>query len=126
MSLRSPIARARGLGSAHEGVTHWWAQRLTALALVALMLWFVAYVVATLGEGFTAARESLHAPANAILMMLMVSVGFYHGHLGLNVIVEDYVHTAWLKFVALLAVKAIAFALGVATVFAIAKVAFAG
>ncbi len=126
MSLRSPIARARGLGSAHEGVAHWWGQRLTALALVPLMLWFVAYVCATLGEPFAAARASLHAPANAILMILMVSVGFYHGHLGLNVIVEDYVHTPWLKFVCLLGVKAAAFALGVAAVFAVAKVAFAG
>ncbi len=125
MSMRSPIARARGLGSAHEGVSHWWAQRLTAVALIVLMLWFVAHVCATLGAPFAEARASLHSPANAILMILMVAIGFYHGHLGLNVIIEDYVHTPWLKFASLLAVKAVAFALGVATVFAIAKVAFA-
>ena len=126
MSLRSPMARARGLGSAHEGVSHWWGQRLSALALIPLMLWFVGYVCTTVGEPFAAARESLHAPVNAVLMIMMVAAGFYHGHLGLTVVVEDYVHTPWLKFACVIGIKAICFALGVATVFAIAKVAFAG
>jgi succinate dehydrogenase membrane anchor subunit len=126
MSLRSPMARARGLGSAHEGVAHWWAQRLSAAALVPLMLWFVGYVCTTMGEPFAAARQSLHAPVNAILTILMVSIGFYHGHLGLSVVIEDYVHTAWFRLALLVSVKAICLALGVATVFAVLKIALSG
>jgi succinate dehydrogenase membrane anchor subunit len=125
MSLRSPMGRVRGLGAAHEGVAHWWAQRLTAAALVPLILWFVAFVCATVGQPYQAALASLHAPVNAILMTLLIVAGFHHGHLGLTVVIEDYVHTPWLKLACIVGIKFACFALGVATVFAIAKVAFA-
>lgn len=124
-SLRTPEARVRGLGSAHHGLAHWWAQRLTAVALVPLLLWFVAHLCATTGADYRAAVASLHQPINAILTILLVVAGFHHGQLGLQVVIEDYVHTPWAKISLIIAVKLAAVALGAACIFAVAKVAFA-
>jgi succinate dehydrogenase / fumarate reductase membrane anchor subunit len=123
-SLRTPEARVRGLGSAHHGMAHWWAQRLTAVALVPLLLWFVAHLCVTTGADFAAARASLHQPVNAILTILLVLAGFHHGQLGLQVVIEDYVHTEWAKISLIILVKLLAVALGAACLFAILKVAF--
>ena len=124
-SLRTPEARVRGLGSAHHGLSHWWAQRLTALALIPLTLWFVAHLCVTVANDYRAALADLHSPVNAILMILLIGAGLYHGQLGLQVVIEDYVHTEWTKFTLLILVKFAAVALGAACLFAIAKVAFA-
>jgi succinate dehydrogenase / fumarate reductase membrane anchor subunit len=125
MSMRHPEARVRGLGSAHHGLAHWWAQRLTALALIPLALWFVGYLCVTVGLDFNAARASLHEPINAILMLCLIGAGLHHGQLGLQVVIEDYVHTGWLRLALIILVKFAAVLLGVACVFAVAKVAFA-
>ena len=124
-ALRTPEARVRGLGSAHHGMAHWWAQRLTAVALVPLLLWFVAHICATTGADYGAARASLHQPINAILTILLVLAGFHHGQLGLQVVIEDYVHVDWAKISLIVLVKLLAVALGAACIFAILKVAFA-
>jgi succinate dehydrogenase / fumarate reductase membrane anchor subunit len=123
-TLRTPEARVRGLGSAHHGLAHWWAQRITAVALVPLTLWFVAHLCATVGADFTAARASLHEPVNAILTILLVLAGFHHGQLGLQVVIEDYVHAEWAKITLIVLVKLLAVALGAACLFAVLKVAF--
>ena len=123
-TLRTPEARVRGLGSAHHGLAHWWAQRLTAVALIPLTLWFVAHLCATVGADYRAAVASLHSPVNAILTILLVVAGFHHGQLGLQVVIEDYVHVAWTKISLVILVKLLAVALGAACIFAVLKVAF--
>lgn len=97
MSLRTPLGRARGLGSAKEGVGHWWHQRLTAVALVPLTLW-LAFSAALMGGGdYYTLVYWLEIPLNSALMILVVAIGFWHGALGLQVVIEDYVATEWKK-----------------------------
>jgi succinate dehydrogenase / fumarate reductase, membrane anchor subunit len=114
MSLRTPLARAQGLGSAREGVGHWWHQRLTAIALVPLVLW-LAFSVALMGTAdYYTVVYWLEMPLNAALMILTIGVGFWHGALGLQVVIEDYVATEWKKLTLLLLVQfgSVALALG--------------
>lgn len=125
MSLRSPLARVRGLGSAKEGVSHWWAQRMTAVALVPLVIWFVASVCAMTGADYDAVREWVATPLVSILLVLLTIAVFHHAQLGLQVVLEDYVHTEWLKIASIGLVKLAAVALGVATIFSIVKIALA-
>ena len=95
--LRSPLARAIGLGSAKEGVRHWWAQRISALALVPLALWFVASVVELAGADRALVVAWVHQPLAAMLLVLLVVATFYHGALGLQVVIEDYVANEGLR-----------------------------
>lgn len=124
--LRSPFGRAIGLGSAKEGVEHWWAQRVSAVALIVLGLWFVASLIAHLGSDHAAAVRWLHAPATAILMILTLGAVFYHGALGLQVVIEDYVHSEWIKLSSLVAMRLVALGLAVAGIFAVLRIAFGG
>jgi succinate dehydrogenase / fumarate reductase membrane anchor subunit len=125
-TLRSPLGRAVGLGSAKQGVEHWWMQRLTAIALVPLALWFVASVIALAGADHVAVIEWLSGPLAAILMLLLIGATFYHAALGLQVVIEDYIHGEGAKFAALVLNKFICFALAVAGIFAVLKIAFGG
>ncbi len=105
MSLRTALGRVRGLGAAREGVHHWWAQRLTAVALVPLSLWFVASVIAMANADHTAMTEWVGSPLIASLLILLVFATFYHAYLGLQVVIEDYLHHEGLKIISLLLVK---------------------
>ncbi len=105
MSLRSPLARVRGLGAAKEGVSHWWAQRLTALALVPLSLWFVASLATLAGADHAVVRAWVSSPLVASLLILLVVATLYHAYLGLQVVIEDYVHHEGAKLVWMLAVR---------------------
>ena len=123
MGLRTPIAAARGLGSAKEGVDHWWKQRLTALALVPLMLWF-GFSVALMGTAdYYTVVDWLAHPVNAVLMVLVLAVGFWHGVLGLQVVIEDYVATEWKKFALLIAIQFAAAVLALAGIFSVLRIA---
>jgi succinate dehydrogenase / fumarate reductase membrane anchor subunit len=122
--LRSPLGRVMGLGSAKEGVAHWWAQRVTAVALIPLVLWFVIALIGLTGADRGAVVAWLHAPLPAIATVLMLIAMFYHMALGVQVVVEDYVHTEWLKISALLLNKFVAFALAAAGIFAVLRIAF--
>jgi succinate dehydrogenase / fumarate reductase membrane anchor subunit len=124
--LRSPLGRAIGLGSAKEGVEHWWAQRVSAVALIPLGLWFAASVVALAGADRAAVLAWLHAPVQAILAILLLIAVFYHAALGLQVVVEDYVHAEWLKVPSLVAMRLVSFGLAVAGIFAVLRIAFGG
>jgi len=126
MSMRSPLGRVRGLGSAREGVGHWWAQRMTSLALVPLALWFVASLVTLTGADFATARAWIAAPVPASLLVLLIVATFYHGALGLQVIVEDYVHHEGAKVAALIAVNGLSLVLGLTGVLAVLTVLFGG
>lgn len=124
MSLRTPLGRVRGLGK--EGVAHWWEQRLTAIALVPLAIWFVVSIAALAGADHGAVVAWLRAPVSAILMVLLIAVSFRHLQLGLQVVLEDYVQTEGLRLAAIIGVKFAAFAFALAAVFAVLKVAFGG
>jgi succinate dehydrogenase / fumarate reductase, membrane anchor subunit len=124
--LRSPLGRAIGLGSAKEGVEHWWAQRMTSVALVPLAVWFVATLVAHLGVDYPAAIVWLQSPLTAIAMALLVVATFAHMALGLQVVIEDYVHHEAAKIASLIAVRLACWALGAAALFAVLRVAFGG
>lgn len=93
MDLRSGLSKARGLGSAHEGVHHWWMQRVSAIALIPLVAWFVVVVIkATKIHGIDGVMYLLASPLNAIAMILFLGTAIYHGTLGVKVVIEDYVH----------------------------------
>ena len=126
MNLRTPLGQVRGLGSAKEGTAHWWAQRLTALALIPLVVWFVLSVIVMLGAEHAAMVAWIKNPLVAIFLLLLILAGFQHAQLGMQVVIEDYVHTEWVKIAAVVAVKFAAIALGVATAFSVLKIAFGG
>lgn len=92
MSLRNPLARAKGLGSAKDGTSHWWHQRLTAIALLLLSPWFVILMVGLIGDDQVTVRAVLAQPLTAALMTAFVLSLFWHARLGLQVVIEDYVH----------------------------------
>ncbi len=123
-SMRSPMARARGLGSAKDGTTHWWAQRLSALALIPLVVWFVASMVAMAGADYVAVQAWLGSPLVAGLVILLIATVFYHAHLGLQVVVEDYVHHEATKFGAIIAIKGLAIVLSLTGVLAVLSILF--
>ncbi|MBT5769571.1 MAG: succinate dehydrogenase, hydrophobic membrane anchor protein, partial [Rhodospirillaceae bacterium] len=96
MNMRSPLSRARGLGSAKSGTDQWWIQRLTALALIPLVIWFVVSMIIVTGADHAAALEFIRSPINSVLLILLIVATFHHGQLGLQVVIEDYIHTRWL------------------------------
>jgi len=126
MSLRTPLGRVRGLGSAKEGVHHWWAQRITAVALVPLTLWFIFALASLAGADAAKAAAFVAQPLNAVLLLLLIAATFHHLQLGIQVVVEDYIHNEMAKLAILIAVKLLAVALGVAAAFSVLKTAFGG
>ena len=126
MSLRTDLARVRGLGSAKEGAAHWWAQRVTAVALVPLVLWLVASLAALAGADVAAVRAWIAQPVTAVLLVLMIGVTFHLAQLGLQVVIEDYVHTECAKIAGIVLVKFAAVALAAAGIFSVLKIALAG
>jgi len=124
MTMRTPISRVRGLGSAEDGTHHWWMQRLTAIALVPLTIWFVVSMICLANADHATVSAWLATPLTAVLMLLFVIATFYHLQLGLQVVIEDYIHGEAAKMTCLIVLKLGSFALGVAAAFAILKVAF--
>jgi succinate dehydrogenase / fumarate reductase membrane anchor subunit len=121
--LRSPLGRAIGLGSAKEGVQHWWMQRVTAVALVPLMLWLVVAVIGLAGADRGAMVAWMHQPMSAVLMILLLVAMFYHTALGLQVVIEDYVHGEAWKLAALVAMRLLCLLFAVRGVLAVLKLA---
>jgi len=126
MSLRSDLGRVRGLGSANEGTSHWWAQRVTAIALIPLSLWFIYSAVTLVGIDRAGFKVWLNAPGSILLMTLFVIALFYHMQLGLQVVIEDYVHNERNKIVSLVLNKLVAVFFAVSSIIALIKVAFGG
>jgi succinate dehydrogenase / fumarate reductase membrane anchor subunit len=121
--LVGPLARARGLGSAKQGLRHWWAQRVSAVALVPLTLWFVYSVVHLTGADQARVHAWLSRPATAILMSLFIVATFYHLALGVQVVIEDYVHREGVKLTTMLLVKGLIVLTAAAALFAVLRVA---
>lgn len=126
MSLRTPLGHARGLGSAKQGTGHWWAQRVTALALVPLTLWFAAAVICLTGAEHGTVVEWIGRPYVAVLLSVLIGIAFHHAQLGLQVVIEDYIHNEALKIGTILLVKLVSLLAAAVGIFAVLKIAFAG
>ncbi len=122
--MRTPLGRVRGLGSAKEGTAHWWAQRMTAVALVPLVLWLAFSVIRLAGADYDSLRGWLGMPGNATMMALFVIAAFHHAQLGLQVVIEDYVSCEAKKIALLLLVKFAAVGLSVFILLSIIKLGF--
>lgn len=126
MTLRSPLGRARGLGSSRSGMDAYWLQRLTAVVLVPLVLWFVVSLIVLTGSDYDAAKAWMGKPFNASLLLLTLFAGIWHAALGLQVVVEDYVHTPITKHLGLIAIRAVAAFLAISVALSTLKLALGG
>ena len=126
MSPGTPPGGAGGPGSAPQGAGHWWAQKLTSIALVPLTIWFVPSMAMLAGKSHGAVVAWLGAPLNAMLMALLLAATFHHLWLGLGSIIEDYVHTERRHIGTMIAMKIAVAVLALAAFFAVAKIAFGG
>lgn len=124
--MRTPRARVRGLGAARSGTTHFWHERLTAVALVPLVIGFIVILLSLLGRNHAATLQILGSPLVAIVMLLFVLTGAYHMKLGMQVIIEDYVHGEGTKALLLMLNTFFCVVVGVASAFALLKLAFGG
>ena len=124
MQYRTPLARARGLGSAGEGSHEWWRQRVTAVALIPLTLWFAAAVSRLPGMEYRELLQWIASPWHSLLLLSTIIIIAYHTILGLQVVIEDYVHIEWVKILALLAMKLVFSFLGLAAVYATFRIIF--
>jgi succinate dehydrogenase membrane anchor subunit len=124
--LRTELGRARGLGSAKEGVSHWWHQRLTAIALVPLSLWFVASLVFLTDTDHATAVHWLGSPISLGIMVLFIGALFYHAVLGIQVVIEDYVSHHGLRMASIVLVQFAGFALAAAAIISLLVIAFGG
>jgi len=124
--LRTPLARVEGLGSAKSGTSHFWQQRVTAVALVPLSVWFVSSVLAYVGAEQGAVAAFFSEPAEAILMFLFIVAAVHHMSLGLQVIIEDYIHREGMKLMLLVLNRFACWGIGAAAGFALLKMAVGG
>ena len=97
MDLQSDLGKVRGLGSAKDGTHHWWWQRLTAVALIPLSIWFIFGLLCLINSTYVEATQWIAKPHVTVLMIVFISALFYHLKLGMQVVIEDYVHQEWVK-----------------------------
>jgi succinate dehydrogenase / fumarate reductase, membrane anchor subunit len=121
--FQTPLKQVRGLGSAKAGTHHFIVQRITAVALIPLVIWIVYVTLTLLHADYTQARALVHQPINAILLIAFVLATFWHAQLGLQVVIEDYVHTRWLEIVSQLVVKFLCVIGALASTLAIVRIA---
>jgi succinate dehydrogenase / fumarate reductase membrane anchor subunit len=124
--LRTPLSRARGLGSAKQGVHHWWAQRITAVALIPLVAWFAISLIMLSGADYAVVRAWIGSPVVMVLLTLTIVIGLHHGQLGMQEVVEDYVHGEGMKLALIVSMRFIAVFFGLAAIVAILRIGFGG
>ncbi|MDP6603508.1 MAG: succinate dehydrogenase, hydrophobic membrane anchor protein [Rhodospirillales bacterium] len=124
--MRSPLGRVRGVGSTGEATAHFWAQRMTSLALIPLSLWFVFAALTLVGADHATFKAWLGHHGNVLLMVLFVAVLFHHAQLGLQMVIEDYVHAEGAKLASLIAVKFAAVLCGASCALAALNLAYGG
>jgi succinate dehydrogenase / fumarate reductase membrane anchor subunit len=125
-TLRSPLGRVRGLGSAKSGVHHWWMQRVTSIALLPLSIWLVFALAGMAGAGHAEAVAWIGRPLNAVLLLAFLAAAFHHTAAGVQVIVEDYANSEWAKMATILAMKGLCVLLWLAASLAVLRVAVGG
>ncbi len=123
MSIRTPLARVRGLGTAKDGTHHWWMQRVTSVALIPLVLWFVISLLSVARADYQTFHLWLSNPISAGLVVALLAAMFYHANLGMQVIFEDYVRPEGAKILAVLATQFVLFLLGAISIVAVLKIA---
>ena len=126
MSLRSPIGRVLGLGAAKEGVSHWWSQRVTSVALLLLGLWFVSALLRMPTFDYEFVSAWIAVPYNSVLLLLLTGTLVYHSQLGVQVVVEDYVHHHGLKIATMLLLTFAHVGVAALAIFAVLRIAFGG
>jgi succinate dehydrogenase / fumarate reductase membrane anchor subunit len=126
MSLRSPIGRVLGLGAAKEGLSHWWSQRVTSVALLLLGLWFVSALLRMPTFDYEFVVAWIAVPLNAVLLLLLAGTLIYHSLLGVQVVVEDYVHHHGLKIATMMLLTFAHVAVAAFAIFAVLRIAFGG
>ena len=124
--LRTPLSRARGLGSAKEGVHHFWAQRITAVALIPLVAWFAISLIMMSGADYNVVRAWIGSPVVMVLLTLTIVIGLHHAQLGMQVVIEDYVHNDGMKLALIVLMRFIAVFFGLAAIVAILRIGFGG
>ena len=124
--LRTPLSRARGLGSAKQGVHHWWAQRITAVALIPLVVWFAISLIMLSGADYFVVRAWIGSPVVMVLLTLTIVIGLHHGQLGMQEVVEDYVHSEGMKLALIVLLRFTAVFFGLAAIVAILRIGFGG
>ena len=122
--LRTPLKRVRGLGSAKNGTGHFWVQRLTAIALVPLTIWFVITVLSLIGQDPFVVRARLAEPLTGMLLIALIAATFWHAQLGLQVVFEDYVYTRWVEVTLQVLVKFLAVIGALLAALAVIRIAF--
>lgn len=126
MDFQSPLAKVRGLGSAKAGTRHFWMQRITAITLIPLSLWMVSYTELLLNATHEEIISSIAGPLDTSLAIAWVIAAFYHAALGLQVVIEDYVHTEWRKITSIWVVKLGFLFFGIASIVAIFRISLLG
>lgn len=122
MSIKTPLSRAKGLGEASEGVSHFWRQRVTAVALIPLVLWFLFSVVSLSWKPYINAIDWVAEPHHAVFLLLLIWAGFTHMRLGLQVVIEDYVTDRFRKLVCLALNDFFAATMGITCALAVIKI----
>jgi succinate dehydrogenase / fumarate reductase membrane anchor subunit len=124
--MRSQLGRVRGLGAARGGTAQWWAERLTSIALVPLTVWFILAALHLAGVPRAGVAHWAANPINAALLVALVIITFHHMQLGLQVVIDDYIHGEGARLAALLAIKGASALLGLIALVAVLKLAFTG
>jgi succinate dehydrogenase / fumarate reductase membrane anchor subunit len=123
--IRTPLAKVRGLGPTREGTDHFWKQRVTAVSNIFLVTFAVLLLAKLAGADYATVKKTLQKPLVSILLLLLVFSGIHHMRLGMQTIIEDYVHQEGRKVLALMANSFFAYAIGLTCIFAVLKLAFA-
>jgi len=122
-SMRTPLGLVRGLGSAKSGLSHWWHQRLTAIAMLGLVSWMCFLVVSLTGSDYTMVVSVISHPVNAAIMILFITVGFWHAALGLQTVFEDYISHEGVRLAAIVMVRMVLVLLATISVISVLKLA---